>query len=70
MNDITRIITKEAEACKMSPESFALKNGELHTLYEEWRILPHSDPKRTELEGRMEQLTSSLITPEGIEKVK
>ena len=53
-----------------TPESFALKNGELHTLYEEWRVLPYSDPKRAEFERRMEQLTSSLITPEGIEKVK
>lgn len=54
-----------------TPESFELKNGELHTMYEKWRII--SDKSSTEaikLSKRMAELSSKLIYPVKIDKVR
>lgn len=53
-----------------TPESFALKNGELHTLYEKQRVL--TDTKSSEyirLSEEMAELSSALGVPSGIEGV-
>lgn len=54
-----------------TPESFELKNGELHKLYEEWRLLKSkASPEAVELSKRMEKLSSNLIYPSQIDKVR
>lgn len=53
-----------------TPESFAVKNGEMHRLYEEWRVLPKDSDKRIELEVSMKKLSDSMIQPDNIERVK
>lgn len=53
-----------------TPESFALKNGKLHELYEKARVL---DPKSSEFlafQDEMFNLSDKLTIPEGIEGVK
>lgn len=53
-----------------TPESLALKENELHKLYEEQR-LPDTDPKRrAELVRRMIELSDGLATPPNIEEVR
>ena len=53
-----------------TPESLALKENELHKLYEEAR-LPDTDPKRrAELVQRMIELSDGLTTPPNIEEVR
>lgn len=53
-----------------TPESLALKENELHKLYEEQR-LPDTDPKRrAELVRRMIELSDGLSTPPNIEEVR
>ena len=53
-----------------TPESLALKENELHKLYEEAR-LPETDPKRrAELVRRMIELSDGLATPPSIEEVR
>ena len=53
-----------------TPESLALKENELHKLYEEAR-LPGTDPKRrAELVRRMIELSDGLATPPNIEEVR
>lgn len=53
-----------------TPESLALKENELHKLYEEQR-LPETDPKRrAELVRRMIELSDGLSTPPNIEEVR
>jgi hypothetical protein len=51
-------------------ESFDLKNGELHTLYEEARNLPNGSERKIELEDKMRELSSKLNIPNIIEGVK
>ena len=53
-----------------TPESFELKNGNLHKIYEEWRILKPNDSKRKKLEEKMKELSGTLVPPNGIEGVK
>ena len=53
-----------------TPESFALKNGKLHELYEEWRLLPGGSPRKVELAEEMTKLSNNLERPAGIERVK
>ncbi len=53
-----------------TPESFAVKNGEMHKLYEQWRSLPKDAPLRSELETKMAKLSESMQKPPGIERVK
>ncbi len=51
-------------------ESFDLKNGELHSLYEERRTLSHDDPRAIELDDKMAELSAKLERPENIDEVK
>ena len=54
-----------------TPQSFALKDGDLHRLYEEWRLLPNkASEEAVELSKRMQFLSSQLQVPTGIEKVR
>jgi len=53
-----------------TPESFAVKNGEMHQLYQEWRTLVSSDPRRKILQEKMRTLSIALEQPVGIEGVK
>lgn len=54
-----------------TPESFELKNGELHSLYEKWRIIENKASKEAiELSKRMSELSSKLKYPDNIEKVR
>ncbi|WP_139904457.1 hypothetical protein [Clostridium thermarum] len=44
-----------------TPESFELKNGELHGLYEKWRVLKDkASVEAIELSKRMTELSSKL----------
>ena len=52
-------------------ESFELKNGELHELYEEQRkILDDESEEYLELDDKMIELSSRLTFPKNIERVK
>lgn len=53
-----------------TPESFALKNGELHELYEEYRKDETTAERRKELLKQMVGLSSKLETPEGVASIK
>lgn len=54
-----------------TPESFELKNGELHHLYEKWRVISNKASKEAiELSKKMEELSSKLKVPKDIEKVR
>ena len=54
-----------------TPESFELKNGELHSLYERQRkILDDESEEYLEIEDQMIELSSKLSFPKNIERVK
>ncbi len=53
-----------------TPESFDIKNGEMHRLYEEWRLLPGDSEEKTSIENQMKRLSESMVLPKGIERVK
>jgi hypothetical protein len=54
-----------------TPESFALKNGELHSLYEKWRIMPNkAAPEAIQLSKKMSGMSSNLQIPNRIDEVK
>lgn len=53
-----------------TPESFELKNGELHKLYEEYRKDSTTAERRAEILGKMSALSVKLETPEGIESIR
>ncbi len=53
-----------------TPESFTLKNGKLHELYEEWRLLPGGSARKAELTEEMFRLSNGLDRPKDIERVK
>ena len=50
-------------------ESFDLKNGELHTLYEERRKLPDDSERAVEVDAMMRDMSSKLTVPSNIESV-
>lgn len=52
-----------------TPESFELKNGELHRLYEEARLDSTTLVRRSELEKKMFELSSTLTEPTDIDKI-
>lgn len=69
----TNIITPEGYEFELqfhTPESFELKNGELHKLYEEFRVLDHDNPKRAELNEKMFSLSNRLTTPPNIDTIR
>jgi hypothetical protein len=53
-----------------TPESFKLKNGRLHTLYEKARKLDRDSEEYIKLNDEMIELSSKLTSPGGIERVK
>ncbi len=54
-----------------TPESFALKDGQLHKLYEQWRIIKEkASPEAIDLMAKMQNLSSGLQKPVDIEKVR
>ena len=68
----TTIISPEGQAFEVqfhTIESFNLKNGELHSLYEQQRILSNTDPLWDQLRGKMFELSESLQMPDNISEV-
>ncbi|WP_127580862.1 phage minor capsid protein [Paenibacillus koleovorans] len=53
-----------------TPESFELKNGQMHKLYEEYRLDSTSADRRTELTNEMFKLSHGLQRPKDIDKLK
>lgn len=54
-----------------TPESFELKNGKLHELYEKWRVISDkSSDEAINLSKQMERLSSKLKPPINIESVR
>jgi len=53
-----------------TPESFELKNGKLHELYERARVLDRRSVEYCDLEDKMFELSRTLEKPKGIEEVK
>lgn len=54
-----------------TPESFELKNGELHNLYEGWRIIKDKSSKEAiRISEKMSELSNKLIYPINIDKVR
>lgn len=54
-----------------TPESFELKNGKLHELYEEQRLISDRSSKEyLKLDDEMYELSEKLTIPAGIERVK
>ncbi|WP_432481662.1 minor capsid protein [Moraxella sp. ZY200743] len=51
-------------------DSFTLKNGKLHTLYEEFRLDETSLERKNELWLQMVQLSAKIKQPNNIEKIK
>lgn len=51
-------------------ESYDLKNGELHKLYEERRTMADDDPRAVEIDEKMVELSSKLDRPDNINEVK
>ena len=50
-----------------TPESFALKNGPLHTLYNQYRVLDEASAEARALLAETKKLTTALDQPEGWE---
>jgi len=53
-----------------TPESFELKNEELHILYEKARLMDVNSQEYIELSQQMIKLSNQLAVPPGIERVK
>ena len=49
-----------------TPDSFKLKNGEMHSLYEEQRAVGTTDERRKELKKLMDTLSSRVRVPNGV----
>ncbi len=69
----TIVISPEGQKFELqyhTPGSFAVKNGEMHKLYEKWRLLPIGSEEKTNIELQMKKLSESTETPKDIERVK
>lgn len=54
-----------------TPESFELKNGEMHQLYEQWRLIKDkASSEAVELSKKMSELSSKLKYPEKITELR
>ena len=51
-------------------ESFELKNGELHALYERKRKIRDKTPLADKLKAEMAQLSAKLVRPDNIERLE
>lgn len=68
----TTIVSPEGQAFELqfhTMESFDLKNGELHSLYEQYRVLPANDPMKIQLNDKMFELSGKLQVPDNINEV-
>lgn len=52
-----------------TPESFSVKQNELHKMYEEQRLLTTSAARRAELENMMLEISKTLEVPKDIEEI-
>ena len=52
-----------------TPTSFQVKDGQMHSLYEQERVLKKDDPKKTDLNRQMADLASTIPAPPGIDKI-
>jgi len=50
-----------------TPQSFDIKQNVTHTMYEEFRLLPASDPRKAQLANEMTQISSTISTPPGLD---
>lgn len=53
-----------------TPESFTLKNGKLHELYEKYRVIDPLSDEALKLSKEMQQLSESLQRPQDISNIK
>ena len=52
-----------------TPESFSMKQNELHKMYEEQRLSTTSAARRAELENMMLEVSKTLEVPKDIEEI-
>ena len=52
-----------------TPESFSLKQNELHKMYEEQRLITTSAARKKELDEEMLKLSNKLTRPKDIEEI-
>ena len=50
-------------------ESFKLKNGILHKLYEEYRDINTSEKRKKELQKQMKKLSLDIKNPKEVDKI-
>ena len=70
---ITTLVKKDNVIFEMqyhTSESFALKNGELHQLYERFRDPNTEQEEKEKLYIEMQKLSAKLVTPKDIQKIK
>ena len=53
-----------------TPESYEIKNGPMHKLYEEWRKLPEDSDEAIVLQNQMFALSRQIAVPRNISEVK
>ena len=53
-----------------TPESYEVKNGPMHRLYEEWRRLPEDSDEAITLQNQMFALSRRITAPRNISEVK
>ena len=53
-----------------TPESYEVKNGPMHKLYEEWRKLPEDSDEAIVLQNQMFALSRQIAVPRNISEVK
>lgn len=69
---INTVIEKNGVKIEMqyhTKESFELKNGILHKLYEEYRDIKTNEKRRKELKKEMEKLSLKIRNPRGVETI-
>ncbi len=68
----TTIVSPDGQAFEVqfhTQESFDIKNGKMHELYGQWRVLPDSDPLKAKLKGDMFELANNMTRPDNISEV-
>ena len=53
-----------------TPQSFELKNGILHELYEKERLTTTSATEKIALQKQMKEISDSIVFPDGVESIK
>lgn len=49
-----------------TPDSLDVKENKVHPIYEQWRVLPDSDPHKAELAYQMRDISDSIPVPSGV----